>query len=85
MENTGCEPAQLVSALNSEDSGTQNIGNVFSNGFPSELVSAAMGSDTSSMGGKVVPVGTGANWGRAECLAQCGIDAGNNGTPSRRR
>ena len=80
MENVGCEPAQLVSALNSEDAGTNNIGNVFTNGFPPQLVDAALGAKTEGMGAKVVPVGTGANWGRAECLARCGIDAKNNGT-----
>lgn len=77
MENTGCAPAQLVSALNSDDAGTQNIGNVFTNGFPSELVGAALGVETSGMGAKVVSIGTGANWGRAECLARCGIDPGS--------
>lgn len=79
MENLGCEPAQLVSALNSDDAGTQNIGNVFTNGFPADLVNAALGADTRRMGGKVVPVGTGANWGRAKCLARCGIDAKDAG------
>lgn len=77
MENLRCEPAQLVSALNSEDAGTQNIANVFTDIFPSILVDAAMGSDPSGMCGKVVPIGTGANRGSAECLARCGIDAGN--------
>ncbi|KAF2720970.1 RmlC-like cupin [Polychaeton citri CBS 116435] len=83
MQNNGCENAQLVSALNSEDAGTQNIANVFTNGFPSALVNAAFGqnlagADTAS---KIVPVGTGSNWGDAECLARCGLHP--NGTTRR--
>lgn len=75
MVNNGCEDAQLVSALNSDDAGTQNIGNVFTNGFPADLVNAAFGQDIARAGtaAKVVPVGTGANWGSSECLKRCGI------------
>ncbi|KAK0346122.1 hypothetical protein LTR02_008126 [Friedmanniomyces endolithicus] len=80
MVNNGCENAQLVSALNSDDAGTQNIGNVFSNGFPADLVNAAFGQNlaSSDVASKMTPVGTGSNWGLSECLKQCGIQP--NGT-----
>ena len=75
MVNNGCENSQLVSALNNEDAGTQNIGNVFTNSFPADLVNAAFGQDMAgeTAASKMVPVGTGSNWGTAECLAQCGV------------
>ncbi|KAK3641938.1 hypothetical protein LTR56_011040 [Elasticomyces elasticus] len=80
MVNNGCENAQLVSALNAEDAGTQNIGNVFTNGFPFELVNAAFGQDlaSSDVASKMTPVGTGSNWGLSECLKTCGVQP--NGT-----
>ncbi|KAK1811348.1 hypothetical protein LTR12_014290 [Friedmanniomyces endolithicus] len=57
-----------------------NIGNVFSNGFPAELVNAAFGQNlaSSDVASKMTPVGTGSNWGLSECLKQCGIQP--NGT-----
>jgi len=75
MVNNGCENAQLVSALNSDDPGTQNVGNVFTNGFPADLVNAAFGQDFASAETalKMVPVGTGSNWGLPSCLARCDI------------
>ncbi|KAI5364006.1 Putative rmlC-like cupin domain superfamily, rmlC-like jelly roll protein [Septoria linicola] len=75
MANNECEPAQLVSALNSEDAGTLNIGQVFTNGFAAEWVNAAFGGNivTDTTAERMVPVGTGANWGSAECLARCKI------------
>ncbi|KAK4556202.1 hypothetical protein LTR86_006899 [Recurvomyces mirabilis] len=75
MVNNGCEDAQLVSALNSDDPGTQNIGNVFTNGFPAELVNAAFGQDLAGAEAaqRMSPVGTGSNWGLASCLAKCNI------------
>ncbi|KAK5003420.1 hypothetical protein LTR16_006868, partial [Cryomyces antarcticus] len=60
-----CENAQLVSALNSEDAGTHNIGNALF-GLPSELVNAAMGYnniDTNSTSGAIPSVGTGSTYG----------------------
>ena len=73
---TGCENAQLVSALNSEDAGTVNIGQVFTNGFPFELVNTAFGQDLASdeVKARMIPIGTGSNWGRRACLRQCGIE-----------
>jgi len=72
----GCENAQLVSALNSEDAGTVNIGQVFANGFPFELVNTAFGQDLASVKVKadMTPVGTGSNWGGRDCLRKCGIE-----------
>lgn len=78
----GCDNAQLVSALNSEDAGTNNIGNVFTNGFPYDLVNAAFGQNlaSASVSSKIPPVGTGASWGSSECLKRCGIFPANNAT-----
>jgi len=75
MVNNGCEDAQLVSALSSEDAGTQNIGNVFTNGFPADLVNAAFGSSLAGndTAAKMTPIGTGSNAGTAECLARCNV------------
>jgi hypothetical protein len=72
---TGCENAQLVSALDNDDAGTMNIGQVFTNGFPFELVNAAFGQELASedVKSKIPPVGTGSNWGPESCLNRCGI------------
>jgi len=77
MVNNACENAQLVSALSSEDAGTQNIGNVFTNGFPADLVNAAFSSDCAGneTAAKMTPIGTGSNSGTAECMARCNIKA----------
>jgi hypothetical protein len=72
---TGCSNAQLVSALDSADAGTTNIGQVFANGFPPELVNAAFGQELASEDVKrrMTPVGTGSNWGPEECLKRCEV------------
>ncbi|OQO01828.1 hypothetical protein B0A48_12301 [Cryoendolithus antarcticus] len=82
MVNNGCDNAQLVSALSSEDAGTLNIGQVFTNGFPSTLVNAAFSQNLASddVKAKMTPVGTGSNWGTDECLKKCGIDRNSKGT-----
>jgi hypothetical protein len=71
----GCDNAQLVSALDSADAGTTNIGQVFANGFPPELVNAAFGQELASedVKRKMTPVGTGSNWGPEECLKRCSV------------
>ena len=71
----GCDNAQLVSALNNEDTGTQNIGNVFTNGFPVDLINAAFGQNlaSSDVQSKMTPIGTGSNYGTAECMARCNV------------
>jgi hypothetical protein len=73
--HTGCENAQLVSALDSDDPGTLNVGQVFANGFPFELINAAFGQELASdvVKSKMTPVGTGSNWGPESCLERCGI------------
>ena len=73
---TGCDNAQLVSALNSEDPGTVNIGQVFTNGFPTKLVNIAFGQDLANddVRAKMTPIGTGSNWGGQDCLRRCGIE-----------
>ena len=75
---TGCTNAQLVSALNNEDQGTMNIGNVFN--LPADLVNAAFGYQdisTNETRDSIPPIGTGAGFGVKECLARC---AALNGT-----
>ncbi|KAL1639025.1 hypothetical protein SLS58_008354 [Diplodia intermedia] len=77
MENTGCEYTQLVSALNSEDSGTHNLANAMFQSLPSWIAMAAMGynddgSDKlNATAGSVPPVGFGSIYGRKECLDRC--------------
>lgn len=60
---SGCKNAQLVSALNSDDGGTNNIGNVFTNGFPPSWVNAAFGWEVAGdfAASRMSPVGTGVN------------------------
>ena len=73
---TGCENAQLVSALDSDDAGTVNMGQMFANGFPFDLVNAALGQELASeeVKQKLTPVGTGSNWGPKACLKRCGVN-----------
>ena len=70
----------MVSALNADDAGTLNIGQVFTNGFPANLVNAAFSQDlaSDSVKAKMTPVGTGSNWGTDECLARCGVKPTGN-------
>ncbi|RMY72181.1 hypothetical protein D0863_04676 [Hortaea werneckii] len=83
MVNTGCENAQVVSALNSPDAGTANVGQVFANGFPAPLVNAAFGWEVAGpfAKSKMLPPGTGVNWGSQECLQRCGIHPNGTSTP----
>lgn len=73
--SSGCDKAQLVSSLTSEDAGTLNIAAVFTNGFPQEYVNAAFGGNfaNENTSAAVPPVGTGANWGTDECMKRCNI------------
>ncbi|EAT76688.2 hypothetical protein HBH56_244840 [Parastagonospora nodorum] len=75
MQNNGCEPVVLISALNSEDAGTLNV-------LPSlwtvqpDIIRAGFGAEgmnTQSTGQNIPPVGTGAIIGSAECKKRCGI------------
>ncbi|KAF2878093.1 RmlC-like cupin domain-containing protein [Massariosphaeria phaeospora] len=77
MQNNDCQPAQLISALNSEDAGTLNILNALWT-FSPETVKAAFGNaelDTETLGQRIPQPGTGANLGSFECLKRCGLDA----------
>lgn len=86
MFNLGCDNAQLVSALSSEDPGTQNIaGALFELPNP-DLIDAAfgyVGVDTNATRNSIPGVGTGSNYGIASCLARCKVVNGGvapNGT-----
>ena len=48
---------------------------MFANGFPYELVNAALGQDVASdeVKGRIPPVGTGSNWGPESGLRRCGV------------
>ncbi|KAF2742713.1 RmlC-like cupin [Sporormia fimetaria CBS 119925] len=76
MQNNGCDNALLVSALDSEDTGTLNFLNGLYN-LPPEMVTAGFGNnfdfDVRDIGRKIPKVGSGAVMGSAECAAKCGI------------
>ncbi|KAF4551408.1 Hypothetical protein D9617_13g099060 [Elsinoe fawcettii] len=82
MWNTGCENAQLVSALSNEDAGTMNLANaLFQFGDEDEeLVNAAVGYQNVVNGqskGRVPASGSGALYGPKSCLERCkGANAG---------
>ena len=74
----GCTNAQLVSALNAEDTGTLNLGYGLQN-LQELLVNAAMGYQplsTNSSRAAIPLVGTGSNFGPKECLAKCAAQTG---------
>ncbi|RYN56898.1 hypothetical protein AA0118_g8061 [Alternaria tenuissima] len=75
MQNNDCEPALLLSALNSDDSGTLNIlPSLWT--VPQDVISAGFGDaslNTESLGQMIPAVGTGAIIGSAECKKKCGI------------
>jgi len=75
MYNTGCENSQLISALNSDDSGTTNLANNLFALSPEYLnaVFGYSGLDVNGTKASIPPVGTGAQWGSKECLAKCGL------------
>jgi len=75
MQNNGCGNATLVSALNSEDTGTHNFANGLFN-LPPAMVRAAFGgnpafANIADIASKIPAVGTGSVLGSAECLAAC--------------
>ncbi|KAF2656042.1 RmlC-like cupin [Lophiostoma macrostomum CBS 122681] len=75
MQNNGCEDAQLVSALNSDDTGTLNALNGLYQ-LPPDILKAAFGyvdMDIQSMGKSVPDVGTGSVKGSDECFKRCGL------------
>jgi len=72
MRNLGCENAQLVSALSSEDAGTHNLANALFS-LPSDILGPVLGSgvNTTAEINAIPPVGTGSNAGPESCLAMC--------------
>ncbi|TKX24222.1 cupin-like protein 1 [Elsinoe australis] len=83
MFNTGCDNAQLVSALSSEDTGTMNLVNgLYQFGDEdADLVNAAFGYQNvvgKVSEGKVPAVGSGSVFGKKQCLEKCkGVKAGD--------
>jgi oxalate decarboxylase/phosphoglucose isomerase-like protein (cupin superfamily) len=72
MMNIGCENAQLISALNSDDSGTTNLANAFFS-LPANITNTIIGGGLSAQDimNRVPAIGTGANFGPDECRAAC--------------
>ena len=72
MMNIGCENAQLISALNSDDSGTTNLANAFFS-LPQNISGTVIGGgiNVATVDGRVPAIGTGANWGPEACIAAC--------------
>lgn len=70
----GCGNATLISALNSDDTGTTNLLNALFS-LPDYMVAAAFGAkgNSTSFGANVPAVGTGAAMGSAACRAKCGL------------
>ena len=72
MMNIGCENAQLISALNSDDTGTTNLANAFFS-LPSNITNPIVGAGVNTAGiyAQVPAVGTGSAWGPEQCRAAC--------------
>lgn len=74
MENTGCVNAQLVSSLNSEDTGTHNIANALFD-LPDLILAPGLGyadvGEYNETRARIPPPGTGSVWGNKECMARC--------------
>lgn len=70
----GCGNATLISALNSDDTGTTNILNALFQ-MPDYMVAAAFGTKNNEtiLDANVPAIGTGAALGSAECRAKCGL------------
>jgi hypothetical protein len=79
-DTSDCEPALLVSALNSDDSGTSNLLPALWT-MPADIINAAFGQpgmNAQDVGRDVPLVGTGAILGSAECKKRCGINHGKD-------
>ncbi|ETI29521.1 hypothetical protein G647_01974 [Cladophialophora carrionii CBS 160.54] len=72
MMNIGCENAQLISSLNSDDSGTTNLANTFFS-LPANITNTVIGGGLSAQDiyGRVPAVGTGSSFGPNQCRAAC--------------
>ncbi|KAJ4347111.1 uncharacterized protein N0V89_011049 [Didymosphaeria variabile] len=78
MQNNGCDDAYLISALNSEDTGTMNIVNGLWS-IRDDMIRAAFGNptlDVKTTGKDIPEVGTGSTYGSDECMNRCGISKG---------
>lgn len=76
MQNTGCTNATLVSALNSQDTGTSNLANILFQQFPAGIVAAAFGGsallgNNANLSKGIPAVGTGSVMGDAACVRRC--------------
>lgn len=75
MMNRRCEPAQLVSALSDEDSGTTNLlNNLFR--LPEDFVQAAFGNkdlDVNETSSRVPAIGNNGVMGSYECMVRCNM------------
>jgi oxalate decarboxylase/phosphoglucose isomerase-like protein (cupin superfamily) len=72
MMNIGCENAQLISALNSDDTGTMNLANAFFS-LPANITGPILGAGVNAQAimNNVPDVGTGAAFGPEQCIAAC--------------
>jgi oxalate decarboxylase/phosphoglucose isomerase-like protein (cupin superfamily) len=72
MMNVGCENAQLISALNSDDAGTTNLANAFFS-LPTNFTSTILGPSVNIQTAQthIPAVGTGSNYGPEQCIAAC--------------
>jgi len=72
MMNIGCENAQLISALSSDDAGTHNLANAFFS-LPANITQTILGPqiNLASTASYIPDVGTGSNVGPEQCLAAC--------------
>ncbi|KIW88988.1 uncharacterized protein Z519_10472 [Cladophialophora bantiana CBS 173.52] len=72
MMNIGCENAQLISALNSDDTGTTNLANAFFS-FPQNISGTVIGGGLNAQAiyGRVPSFGTGSSAGPHDCIAAC--------------
>ena len=72
MMNMGCENAQLVSALNSDDTGTTNLANAFFS-LPANFTGPVIGNTVNyqAIDGTIPAFGTGSNYGPEQCIAAC--------------
>jgi hypothetical protein len=72
MMNLGCENAQLVSALSSDDAGTQNLANAFFS-LPANITSTVLGGgvNVAATQAKILGPGTGSIAGPEQCIAAC--------------
>ncbi|KAH8727802.1 RmlC-like cupin domain-containing protein [Phaeosphaeriaceae sp. PMI808] len=75
MQNNDCEPAILISALSSDDSGTLNILPALWS-VPQDIIRAGFGDatlNTQDLGRDIPGIGTGDIIGSEECKKRCGL------------